>query len=107
MENIQEKLILIKNAILRSVSAKKIYLFGSYVYGNPNEKSDIDIYAVIPDNFEREITDTMGEIGIYLYNKNIKNCDLFLVKEKRFNHYFENSSFEKTIVNKGILIYGN
>ncbi|MDR1316322.1 MAG: nucleotidyltransferase domain-containing protein [Spirochaetales bacterium] len=40
----------IKESILKYVSAKYIFLFGSYAYGEPTGKSDIDIYIVIPDN---------------------------------------------------------
>jgi predicted nucleotidyltransferase len=40
----------IKTSILKFVPARYIYLFGSYAYGNPTEKSDVDIYVVTPDN---------------------------------------------------------
>jgi hypothetical protein len=35
------------------------------------------------------------------------NVDLFLVKESKFLFYKENSSFEETISNKGIVLYEN
>jgi predicted nucleotidyltransferase len=105
MENIGEKLGIIKEAILRSVPAKKIYLFGSYAYGKPKEESDIDIYGVIPDDFEKGITTAMGEIANYLYHCDILNVDLFLVKEKKFLNYLDYSSFEGTIVKKGKVLY--
>jgi predicted nucleotidyltransferase len=49
MENPAEIINLIKESILKNVAAKYIYLFGSYAYGKPTDKSDIDIYIVIPD----------------------------------------------------------
>ena len=105
MESIQDKLIVIKEAILKNVPAKKIYLFGSYAYGKPKKKSDIDIYGIIPDNFDKGIIDTIGEVANYLYRYDILNVDLFLVKESKFLFYKENSSFEETIYNKGIVLY--
>ena len=54
MENnytLEEKLAHIKEAVLKYVPAKCIYLFGSYAYGKPTERSDIDIYVVTPDDF--------------------------------------------------------
>ena len=50
MDNFVEKIDCIKESILKYVLAKYIYLFGSYAYGKPTEKSDIDIYIVIHDN---------------------------------------------------------
>jgi len=46
MADFVEKIDSIKDSILKIVPAKYIYLFGSYAYGNPTEKSDIDIYLV-------------------------------------------------------------
>jgi predicted nucleotidyltransferase len=103
----ENKLKIIRNAILKNVPAKRIYLFGSYAYGEPKKESDIDIYTVVPDDFGKEINDTMGEIMIYLCHQKILNVDLFLVKESKFLFYKENSSFEETISNKGIVLYEN
>ncbi|GHU70682.1 hypothetical protein FACS189450_05510 [Spirochaetia bacterium] len=50
MANIVEMTNLIKESVLKFVPAKYIYLFGSYAYGSPTEKSDVDIYIVLPDN---------------------------------------------------------
>lgn len=38
-----------------STNADKIYLFGSYAYGIPNEDSDIDLCIVTNDNEIRKI----------------------------------------------------
>jgi len=107
LEEIRDKLDIIKKAILTFVPAEKIYLFGSYAYGRPTENSDIDIYVVIPDDFDKGIFDTLGVIASYLRQYNIFKVDLFLVEKKRFLFYKENSSFEETIYNKGIMLYEN
>ncbi len=107
LEEIQDKLDIIKKAILTFVPAEKIYLFGSYAYGRPTENSDIDIYVVIPDDFDKGIFDTLGVIASYLRQYNIFKVDLFLVEKKKFLFYKENSSFEETIYNKGIMLYEN
>ncbi|MCL2440399.1 MAG: nucleotidyltransferase domain-containing protein [Treponema sp.] len=104
--DISEQLEIIKKVILDTVQAKYIYLFGSYAYGKPTEKSDIDIYIVVPDTFDKKITLTMGKIANYLYNYQIFTADLFIIKEKKFIEYKKYHSFEKTISEKGILIYG-
>jgi len=104
-ESINNKLNIIKEAILKYVPANTIYLFGSYAYGKPNKNSDIDIYAVIPDNFDKNIFDTLGEIANFVYPYGILNMDLFLVKKSKFLFYTENSSFEENIFNNGIILY--
>ncbi|MDR2542395.1 MAG: nucleotidyltransferase domain-containing protein [Treponema sp.] len=100
------KLEIIKKAILNKVDAKYIYLFGSNAYGEPNENSDIDIYAVIPDNFDKNILITTGEIYRNIANENIFFVDLVLVKENNFIEH-RDYSFEKMIVNEGVLLYAS
>jgi predicted nucleotidyltransferase len=39
MDAFADRINNIKKSILKFVSAKYIYLFGSYTYGNPTEKS--------------------------------------------------------------------
>ena len=103
--NISKKLDIIKNAIINSVKAKYIYLFGSYAYGSPHEKSDIDIYVVIPDIHYGDLAIMIGEIVEYLNEYKLFNIDLLLVKESKYLKCKEYSSFEKTICEKGILLY--
>jgi len=47
------KISSIRRLILESIDNEiinKIYLFGSYAYGNPNEDSDIDLCVVVNDD---------------------------------------------------------
>jgi predicted nucleotidyltransferase len=96
----------IKSSILKFVPAKYIYLFGSYAYGNPTEKSDIDIYVVTPDNINN-FSELYGKIIGDLSEKNIFFIDLLFGRETVFNARKVKNIFEKTIVQKGKIIYGN
>ena len=107
LEKIQDKLDIIKKAILTFVPAEKIYLFGSYAYGHPTENSDIDIYVVVPDDFGETIIRTTGKIIGFLRENSICNVDLFLVYENRYRFYLEYNPFEQDVSNKGLLLYGN
>ena len=104
MENLTDRLNNIKESILKYVPAKYIYLFGSYAYGNPTEKSDIDIYIVTPDsieNFSEIYAKIIGDLG----EKKIFFIDLLLNAESDFNIRKTRNRFEKTILQKGKIIY--
>jgi uncharacterized protein len=104
MINLAERIDIIRESILKNVPAKSIYLFGSYAYGNPTEDSDIDIYVVTPDNINNtsEIyAKIIGDLG----DKKIFFIDLLLGKETIFNTRKKDNIFEKTISQKGKLLY--
>jgi predicted nucleotidyltransferase len=104
MDNLAYKISNIKESILKFVPAKYIYLFGSYAYGKPTEESDIDIYVVMPDNVNN-VSELYGKIVGDLGNKKIFFIDLLLGRETAFNARKENNIFEKTIYQKGKLLY--
>jgi uncharacterized protein len=106
MDNIAERINIIKESILRNVPAKYIYLFGSYAYGTPTDKSDIDIYTVIPDNYEN-MTDIYTKIMVDLSIKKIFFVDLLLNRESVFNTRKTENILEETIFQKGKIIYEN
>ena len=106
MENLAERIDIIKESILKNVPAKYIYLFGSYAYGNPTEKSDIDIYLVIPDNVVN-VTEIYTKIMVDLSLKKIFFVDLLLNRESVFNTRKIENILEETIFQKGKIIYEN
>jgi predicted nucleotidyltransferase len=104
MNNLLGQLDTIKNSILKFVPAKCIYLFGSYAYGNPTEKSDMDIYIVTPDNINN-FSELYTKIMVDLSYKKIFFIDLLLNTESVFNSRKIKNLFEKTIFQKGKIIY--
>jgi predicted nucleotidyltransferase len=94
----------IKESILKYVSAKYIYLFGSYAYGTPTENSDIDIYAVLPDKYDNT-TEIYAQIITDLGDKNIFFIDLLLVPERIFDSRKNRYILETTVFNKGKILY--
>jgi predicted nucleotidyltransferase len=106
MENFAERIGVIKESILTNVPAKYIYLFGSYAYGKPTDKSDIDIYIVIPDGVAN-ISEIYTKIMVDLSIKKIFFVDLLLNRESVFNIRKIENILEETIYQKGKLIYEN
>ena len=94
----------IKESILKFVPARYIYLFGSYVYGNPTEKSDIDVYVVTPDdvdNFSELYAKIVGDLS----DKKIFFIDLLLARESVFEVRKIKNILERTIYQKGKILY--
>ena len=103
---IDERINHIKESVMKFVQAKYIYLFGSYAYGDPTEKSDIDVYIVTPDNinnFSELYTKIIGDLS----DKKIFFIDLLMNTESVFDARKEKNIFEKTIHQKGKIIYGH
>jgi len=96
----------IKESILKYVTAKYIYLFGSYAYGTPTENSDIDIYAVLPDKYDNT-TEIYAQIITDLGDKNIFFIDLLLVPESVFDSRKNKYILETTVFNKGKILYAS
>jgi predicted nucleotidyltransferase len=106
MENFEERINIIKETILKNVSAKYIYLFGSYAYGKPTDKSDIDIYIVIPDN-SISTSEIYTKIMVDLSIRKIFFVDLLLNRESIFNTRKTENILEETIYQKGKILYEN
>jgi predicted nucleotidyltransferase len=106
VEDFAERINIIKESILKNVSAKYIYLFGSYAYGKPTDESDIDIYIVIPDN-TISISEIYTKIMVDLSIRKIFFVDLLLNRESVFNIRKSENILEETVSQKGKILYEN
>ena len=104
MENISERISIIKESVLKNVQAKYIYLFGSYAYGKPTEDSDIDIYIVTPDDIDN-FSELYTKIMVDLSYKKIFFIDLLFNTESTFNARKVKNILERTISQKGKILY--
>ncbi|MCL2761616.1 MAG: nucleotidyltransferase domain-containing protein [Treponema sp.] len=102
------KIPLIRSLILDSVkpgTIKKIYLFGSYAYGKPTKKSDIDLCVIIGDNLIESKTDINLKIAISLFDNKIIPADVLVYTEKQFYNVKNQNSIKNTIITKGSILY--
>jgi predicted nucleotidyltransferase len=103
-----DKIPLIRSLILDSVkpgTIKKIYLFGSYAYGRPTQKSDIDLCVIIGNNLNRSRTNINLKIALSLFDNKIIPADVLVYTEKQFYDITNPNGVESTIINKGKLLY--
>ncbi len=94
------------NTIVKKFSTKKIYLFGSYAYGEPQSESDIDL-CVITDLGNKRKIELIRNIRREI-NLNFQiPIDILLYDEKEFNERaIHQNTLEHQILNQGILING-
>jgi len=107
MHRFDNKISSIRKLILESIDNKiinKIYLFGSYAYGNPNEDSDIDLCVVVNDDINK--LDAYKKIIHNLTENNIIPCDLIVCHAKMFFNVKNPKSIENTIIKEGKVLYG-
>jgi len=104
MVNFTEKIDNIKESILKYVPAKYIFLFGSYAYGEPTKESDIDIYVVTPDNVDN-FSELNTKIMVDLSYKKMFFIDLLFNTESTFNSRKVRNILERTISQKGKIVY--
>jgi predicted nucleotidyltransferase len=102
-----DKIPFIRSLILDSVkpgTIKKIYLFGSYAYGKPTKKSDIDLCVVIRNNLHD--SKAYLKIALSLFDNDIIPVDLLVYREKQFYDIKNPKGLRNTILTKGKVLYG-
>jgi predicted nucleotidyltransferase len=104
-QKIRDELKELTNKILRSVSAKKIFLFGSHAYGSPDPNSDIDI-CILTEEQKRKI-DIMTEIREEIGFSPSYPLDILVYQPDEFYIRADSkTSMENKILKDGIVLYG-
>jgi hypothetical protein len=102
-----DKIPLIRSLILNVVDNKileKIYIFGSYAYGQPDEKSDIDICVVI--NNDQDWIKVGTDINCIFCDHKIIPSDVLVLKHDEFYDIRNPQGIQCTIMEEGKLLYG-
>ena len=95
----------ITEIIKATVDCEKIYLFGSYAYGEPNEDSDLDFYVVIPDDADRPIEIKHKIRKNLTVSMESTPVDIIATRSSRFADLSVLPSMERKIVREGVLLY--
>lgn len=94
----------IVSQIKERVSAREIFLFGSYAYGNPTKESDIDLCIVTEENNIRKI-DLLREIRRSISSIISKPIDILVYGHEEFNKRSNlKSTIEYKIKSEGLKI---
>ncbi|MCL2447278.1 MAG: nucleotidyltransferase domain-containing protein [Oscillospiraceae bacterium] len=105
MQKAQAEIAQITEIIKQTVPAERIYLFGSYAYGQPNEHSDYDFYVVIPDDSMRTREATQSIHWAVAQSPLMMPIDVLASHINRFDARKQLNSLERKINRDGRLLY--
>jgi predicted nucleotidyltransferase len=104
---VNDEILAIKNSILKTVggNCEKIILFGSYAYGTPGTGSDYDIFVVLKDGTEKPLVVLQNIYGGLAQNPDYKAVDVLANYKSRFEERSKLPTVERTIAQKGVILY--
>ena len=98
-----DEIVKIKDIIVNTVPAEKVYLFGSYANGTQHEDSDYDFYVVIPNGSMRPIEAIQD---IYCTMRGIKKpVDILAGTAEVFDRRSQDPTIERVIAREGVVLY--
>ena len=101
----EEKIKQVVNIIVKEVSPDKIFLFGSYAYGTPNEDSDLDL-LIIKNTFSEDRREHKMRIRQALLGQKIP-FDIVLYTQKEIDYWADTPpAFITSILSESKLLYG-
>jgi len=102
---IDKKLIsTITSRLIETYSPLKIYLFGSYAWGNPTEGSDVDLLVVVEKSEERKLKRPF-EGHMALWDLSVSKDIIVYTKKEFENSISDPMTFAYKINNDGKLLY--
>jgi len=101
---INEEIAKIRDIIVNAIPLEKLYLFGSYAYGTPNDESDYDFYMVVPDGNIRPL-EAIQQAYRAMRGIDRKPCDILAGTTEIFDRRSKQLTMERTIFEKGIVLY--
>ncbi len=102
----KEQIDALVNTITKKFTPQKIFLFGSYAYGNPGVHSDLDL-CIITDLGDKRKIDMMRDIRREIRNNFQLPLDILIYEDKEFDQRAAlPNTLEFKILKQGILVNG-
>ncbi len=103
---VSERIETLVNKLKEKFDVRQIFIFGSQVYGKPDEESDIDL-CVITDLKNKRKIDIIREMRRELMDLISNLLDILVYSEKEFNERADlRSTLEYKIMLDGTKVYG-
>jgi predicted nucleotidyltransferase len=105
VNNIDKKVLEeIKNILIKTYHPQLIYIFGSYAWGNPDIKSDLDLFIVINDS-QLSMADRIRK-GLRKLKKIKTPLDILVFTKQEFDtRKGHPATLTNKVIRKGIKIY--
>ena len=100
-----DEIIALKDRFVEQLSPLKVYLFGSYAYGVPDEESDYDCYIVLDDSRTDWHEETVKAYRA-IRNTRTRPVDILVGTESKFEKRKRLPTIEQEVFQKGVLLYG-
>ncbi|MCL2087983.1 MAG: nucleotidyltransferase domain-containing protein [Oscillospiraceae bacterium] len=98
------EILTIKDKIINAVPVEKLYLFGSYANGTPNENSDYDFYMVIPNDSIRPL-DAINKAYMSMRGLKRRPVDILAGTADVFSRRAKGITLERKIAREGVVLY--
>lgn len=96
----------IANRIAQKIKINRIFVFGSFAYGKPEQDSDLDLCIITKLGKKRKI-ELMREIRREISQDYVIPMDILVYDDKEFDDRARHkNTLEYKISNQGILVYG-
>jgi predicted nucleotidyltransferase len=102
----QDEIQQITELIKKTVPVERIYLFGSYAYGEPHEHSDYDFFVVMPDNSMQPKEATRAIHRALAHSPLRTPSDVMAQHKTRFELTSRYNTLERKVLRDGRLLYG-
>ena len=100
-----EEILALKDRIVAELSPLRVYLFGSYAYGTPDEDSDYDFYIVVDDSRTNWHQETVNAYKAIRLDRS-RPVDILVGTESKFEKRKNLPTIEREVYQKGVLLYG-
>jgi len=95
----------LKDCFVKALDPLRIYLFGSYASGVPNEDSDFDFYIIVDDD-HKDTLDLMAKAYAACSEIKQRPVDILIGTESSFEARKQRPTIENEVFHKGVLLYG-
>lgn len=95
----------LKDCMVKQLSPRKIYLFGSFAEGKQNPDSDYDFYIIVDDS-QRDMIELTAAAYKSIRFKQKRSVDIIVNTENNFEKRKNSPSLESEVMEKGVLLYG-
>lgn len=100
-----DEILVLKDRFVEQLAPLKVYLFGSYAYGTPNNDSDYDFYIVLDDSRTNWHEETVKAYKAIRFDRT-RPVDILVGTESKFEQRKNLPTIEREVFQKGVLLYG-